>query len=106
MAEAIVGVPARARRGEIIEIKAMVSHVMETGFRRTQTGKTIPADLIRRFTCTWNGEEVFRAELRPAIAANPFLSFHAVALDSGTLLFEWTGDHGFVATHSARIEVE
>lgn len=103
---AIVSVPKRARRGEVIEIKAMVSHVMETGFRRTQTGKPIPADLIRRFSCTWNGEEVFSADLQPAIAANPFLSFFAVARESGTLHFEWAGDHGFRASASARVEVE
>ena len=36
MASALINVPARARRGEIIEIKTLISHVMETGFRRTQ----------------------------------------------------------------------
>jgi sulfur-oxidizing protein SoxZ len=73
MASALINVPARARRGEIIEIKTLISHVMETGFRRTQVGAVIPRNIIRRFVCTYNGAEVFRADLHPAVAANPFI---------------------------------
>ena len=64
-------VPAKARKGEVIEIKTLINHVMETGFRRDNVGKAIPRDIISRFVCTYNGDEVFRAELFPAIAANP-----------------------------------
>src|SRR5262245_40517727 len=106
MANALVNVPARARRGEIVEIKALISHVMETGYRRSQLGATIPRDIIRRFVCTYNGTEVFRAELHPAIAANPFFAFSTVATESGTILFQWTGDNGFSVTESAAIIVE
>jgi sulfur-oxidizing protein SoxZ len=106
VASALVNVPARARRGEVIEIKALVSHVMETGYRRTQLGAPIPRDIIRRFTCTYNGTEVFRADLHPAITANPFFAFTTVATESGTLTFHWTGDNGFSVTESARISVE
>ena len=60
MASALINVPARAKRGEIIEIKTLISHTMETGFRRTQLGALIPRDIIRRFACTYNGTEVFR----------------------------------------------
>ena len=56
--------------------------------------------------CTYNGEEIFRAELFPAIAANPFITFHTVATESGTIAFNWTGDNGFSATESATITVE
>jgi sulfur-oxidizing protein SoxZ len=106
MASALINVPARAKRGEIIEIKALVSHVMETGFRRTQLGAVIPRDIIRQFVCTYNGTEVFRADLHPAIAANPFIAFSTVATESGTLVFHWTGDNGFSVTESAPITVE
>ena len=106
MASALINVPARARRGEVIEIKALVSHVMETGYRRTQLGVPIPRDIIQRFICAYNGTEVFRADLHPAITANPFFAFTTVATESGTLTFHWTGDHGFSATESARITVE
>jgi sulfur-oxidizing protein SoxZ len=106
VAGALVNVPARARRGEIVEIKTLVSHPMETGFRRTQLGAVIPRDIIRRFVCTYNGAEIFRADLHPAIAANPFLVFTTVATESGTLAFHWTGDNGFSLTESAPIVVE
>ena len=106
MASALINVPARAKRGEVVEIKTLISHVMETGYRRTQLGAAIPRDIVTRFVCTYNGTEVFRAELHPAIAANPFIAFSTVAVESGTLTFQWTGDHGFSATESARITVE
>ena len=106
MASALVNVPARAKRGEVIEIKALISHVMETGYRRSQLGAPIPRDIIRRFVCTYNGTEVFSAELHPAIAANPFFAFSTVATESGTIAFHWTGDNGFSATESAAIAVE
>src|SRR5712691_10525442 len=106
MASALISVPPRAKRGEVVEIKTLISHVMETGYRRTQLGVAIPRDIIRRFVCTYNGTEVFRAELHPAIAANPFIVFSTVATESGTLAFHWTGDNGFSVTESARITVE
>ena len=106
MANALISVPARARRGEIIEIKTLVSHPMETGYRRTQLGARIPRDVVRLFVCSYNGVEIFRAELHPAIAANPFIVFPTIATESGTLTFQWTGDNGFSVTESAAIAVE
>ena len=105
MASVLINVPPRAKRGEIIEIKTLISHTMQTGFRRTQLGAVIPRDIINRFVCTYNGTEVFRAELHPAIAANPFIVFSTVAVESGTLVFSWTGDNGFSVTESAAIIV-
>jgi len=106
MARALINVPAKAKRGEIIEIKTLISHTMETGFRPDATGKPIPRDIITDFVCKYNDEEIFRAELFPAIGANPFIAFFTVATESGTLKFEWTGDNGFEATETAAITVE
>jgi thiosulfate oxidation carrier complex protein SoxZ len=106
MASALINVPPRARRGEIIEVKTLISHPMETGYRRSQLGALIPRDIIRLFVCTYNGTEVFRAELHPAIAANPFFAFSTVAAESGTIALHWTGDNGFSMTESAAITVE
>lgn len=105
MARVVVNLPATAKRGEIIEIRTLAGHDMETGFRRTQLGELIPRDIITRFVCTYNGVEVFRAELHPAIAANPLITFSTVATESGTLEFRWTGDNGFAATQTATISV-
>lgn len=105
MARALINVPANAKRGEIVTIKTLISHDMETGFRHTTTGVPIPRDIITSFVATYNKEEIFRAVLYPAIAANPFFTFTTVATESGTITFEWTGDNGFSATESAAIVV-
>lgn len=105
MARVVVTVPAAARRGEVIEIKTLAGHHMETGFRRTQLGELVPRDIITRFVCLYNGEEVFRADLFPAVAANPLIAFTTVATESGTLEFRWSGDNGFTASHKAAITV-
>jgi sulfur-oxidizing protein SoxZ len=105
MAAVAVTIPKTAKRGEVIEIKTLAAHVMENGFRRTQTGELIPRDIITQFVCTYNGVEVFRAELYPAMAANPLIAFNTVATESGTLELKWTGDNGYTATHSASITV-
>jgi sulfur-oxidizing protein SoxZ len=106
MARALINVPATAKRGEVVEIKTLIQHPMETGYRVGTNGNLIPRDIIDRFVCTYNGEEVFKAELAPAIAANPFLTFFTVATETGTLSFRWTGDNGFEATATATITVE
>jgi sulfur-oxidizing protein SoxZ len=105
-AQALVHFPKKAKRGEVIEIRTMISHVMETGFRRSQSGEAIPRNIITDFTCTYNGVEVCRAALHPAMTANPFLIFRTVATESGKLVFKWTGDNGFSAEETAAIEVE
>ena len=105
MSQARVRVPAEARRGEVIEIRTMIQHPMETGFRRDDVGNAVPVHIIHRFTCTYNGEEVFAADLHPAIAANPYLSFHTVATESGRLEFRWFDDDGSVYTETAEIAV-
>lgn len=105
MARAVVNVPATVRRGEVFEIRTLVQHAMETGFRRTQLGEAIPRDILRQFICTYNGTEIFRAEFHPAISANPLLAFSTVATESGALVFTWTGDRGFSVTESVRITV-
>jgi sulfur-oxidizing protein SoxZ len=105
MQRVIVTMPASAKRGEVIEIRTLARHDMENGFRRTQLGDLIARDIITRFACSYNGVEIFLAELHPAIAANPLIVFTAIATESGTLEFRWSGDNGFVATHSATISV-
>jgi sulfur-oxidizing protein SoxZ len=105
MARALINVPKAAKRGEVIAIKTLISHVMETGYRPGDTGLAIPRDIINLFVCTYNDVEIFRAELHPAISANPFISFHTVATESGTLAFKWTDDRGETQTESVTITV-
>jgi sulfur-oxidizing protein SoxZ len=106
MARALINVPKTAKRGAVIEIKTLISHVMETGYRHSTTGEAIPRDIVTSFSAKYNGEEIFATTLYPAIAANPFVTFHTVATESGTLAFTWEGDNGFAVTEEAKIVVE
>jgi sulfur-oxidizing protein SoxZ len=106
MGSVLINVPKKAKRGDVVEIKTLMSHIMETGFRHTVTGEVVPRDIITSFSCRYNGEEVFRADLFPAISANPFVAFFITATASGTLEFSWIGDRGFSETASASIAVE
>ena len=106
MARVLINVPPSVRRGEIIEIKTLISHPMETGYRPKGDGTFFPRDIIQKFVCTLDGEEIFRADLYPAIAANPFIAFTTVARDSGVLVFSWTDDRGESQTESRKLVVE
>ncbi len=101
----LVTMPATAKKGEIIDIRIIVQHDMETGFRHTEQGELIPRDIIREFVCTYNGEEVFRADLYPAMGANPMIMFSTVATESGTLEFNWKGDNDYASSTSGKIAV-
>lgn len=105
-ARVLVNVPPKARRGEVIQVKTLIAHVMEPGFRASHNGRLLPRDIITLMTCIYNGEEIFRADFSPAVAANPFVTFYTTATESGTLDFKWTGDNGFSVTASAAITVE
>jgi sulfur-oxidizing protein SoxZ len=102
---AILTVPASAREGEVIEVRALAQHPMETGYRRSAEGQLLPRDLVRRVEARFDGEPVFAAELHAAIAANPYLAFHLRVPRSGTLTVTWQGDGGVAHSESARIRV-
>ena len=105
MANVLVNAPKTATKGQTVEIKALIMHPMETGFRAGTNGKIIPRNIIERFVASWNGKEIFAVALSPAIAANPFISFFAVAQESGTIRFRWTGDEGFNVEEQVAITV-
>lgn len=100
-----LAVPDTAERNEVIEIKALIQHEMESGFRRGSRGEAIPRDIITEFECIYNGERVFSADFHPAIAANPILTFHMIADESGTLVFRWRDQNGETWSEEASITV-
>ena len=105
MAGAKLLLPQKARKGEIIEIRALVQHPQESGFRVDELGRKIRRHIINSFICTYNGNEIFRATLHPAVAANPYLAFYFVANDSGEIVCTWTDDRGGVVTEKANLVV-
>jgi sulfur-oxidizing protein SoxZ len=105
MANALINAPKTAKRGDTIEIKALILHPMETGFRPGTNGRIIPRNIIEYFSARWNGEEIFKMTFSPAIAANPFVSFFTVARESGRVDFLWTGDNDFRVAEQVIIAV-
>ena len=103
-----MGDPMKIRaavRGGVTEVKVLMQHPMETGFRKDDSGKPIPREIINSFVCTFNGHEVFRADLEPAISANPYFEFTVKVEDSGTFAFAWVDDNGTVTTAEQGITV-
>lgn len=105
MARTLINIPRQAREGEVITLHTLIQHGMETGYRPDSSGVVAPRDILRRFTCTFEGEMVFEADLSPAMAANPYLRFCMVARRSGEFVLRWQGDHGFDQTETRRLEV-
>jgi len=84
----------QAKKGDLVEVKALVSHIMESGQRKDGAGNTIPRKILNKFTCTVNGKEVFSADFEPAIAANPYIQFKFKATESGPVVLTWVDDDG------------
>ena len=101
-----VRIPKSAKKGDVVKIKTLIEHKMETGQRKDKkTGKRISRLIINKFICNYNGKEVFASDWHPAVSANPYLAFYVKAEESGTLEFSWTDDKGQVAKKSAKLTV-
>ena len=91
-----VQVPSAATKGEIFQVKALISHQMETGLRHDSEGNVIPRKIINKFVCRYNDVVVFVVDLHEAVAANPYFEFYLRATESGRLEFIWEEDGGGV----------
>ena len=89
-----IQIPREAKRGEIVEIRVLIQHPMETGYRQDDVGHLIKRNVINVLSCRYNGVEVFRADLSSGISANPYVQFYTVAEASGDLEFNWIDDEG------------
>jgi len=108
MARTLITIPPSPKKGDVVEIRVLIQHQMETGFRVTSEGRLVPRNIIKKFTCRFNDgtkdETVISTELFPAVAANPYFAFNMVAAN-GTLTFTWEGDNGFSQTETAALKV-
>ena len=105
MARTLLYVPREARAGEVIEIRALIQHPMETGYRQGLQNTPLPRDLVRRVECHFDGTLVFAADLHAAVAANPYLAFFMRVERSGTLTVTWRGDGGLEQRASQALTV-
>ena len=100
-----VKLPEKAKAGEVIQVKTLISHVMETGQRKDADGKTIPRKIINAFSAKFAGQEVFSAELFPGISANPYLSFYFKVPGPGEFEFTWVEDGGAQVVQNEKLNV-
>ena len=100
-----VVVPERAAKGQPFEIKALIAHPMETGFRKDAVGDAIARDIITRFVCRYDGEDVFIWDLHPGVAANPYIAFYTIATRTGDIELTWAGMNGYRHTERRKVIV-
>jgi sulfur-oxidizing protein SoxZ len=100
-----VRLPEQAKIGDVIEVKTLISHVMETGQRKEADGRPIARSIINSFTATFAGTEVFKAELHPGISANPYLAFHMRVPGPGEFEFAWVDDSGVRIVEKQKLNV-
>ncbi len=101
-----IKIPKEAKKGEVIQIKTLVAHPMESGQRKDPQGKTIPRKILNKFVCEFNGKPVFSAALEPAISANPYIQFNARVDEAGAFKFTWTDDDGSTITAEEKITIK
>ena len=100
-----VKAPKKAAAGEVVTLKTLISHKMESGQRKNKDGSVIPRSIINRFTCEFNGKSVIDVTLEPAISTNPYFEFEATIPEAGELKFTWYDDDGSVYEDSKKIAV-
>lgn len=105
MAKARVKVPKKAAAGEVVTIKTLVDHKMESGQRKDGDGNKIPRKIINQFSATFNGTEVINVSLEPAISTNPYFQFSFKVPETGELAFKWVDDDGSVTEAKKTITV-
>jgi sulfur-oxidizing protein SoxZ len=104
MARVLIHLPPNPRRGEVVEIRVTLAHPMETGYRPDADGSLLPRNIVTQFSCSFEGQPIFSAQLYPAVAANPFLAFPWRVAGSGRLVFSWEGDNGFRQTETVVVQ--
>jgi len=105
MQNARVKLPDKAKVGDVIQVKTLISHVMETGQRKDADGKAIPRKIISSFSAKFAGQEVFSAEMFPGISANPYLSFYFKVPGPGEFEFTWVEDGGQRVVQKEKLNV-
>ena len=86
--------PERITAGEVVKVRLLVQHPMDTGYLQDLLGKLVPRNVIRLLTCTLGPQEVFRVEPSSGIAANPLFEFFVRATETAEMRVEWVDDRG------------
>jgi len=83
-------------KGEVTEVKALISHPMESGRRKDKaTGKLVPAHFIQEVICTWQDKEVMKALWSGGVSKNPYIAFRFKGAKKGDIVrLSWTDNKG------------
>ncbi len=100
-----VKVPKKAAAGDVITIKTLISHKMESGQRKDKEGQLIPRSIINRFTADFNGQNVIDVTIEPAVSTNPYFQFEATVPEAGEFKFTWYDDDGSVYETAKKIAI-
>ncbi|RJF91773.1 thiosulfate oxidation carrier complex protein SoxZ [Noviherbaspirillum saxi] len=102
-----MGNPMRIRAnatGDVVEVKALIRHDMETGQRKDSSGKAIPPHFIQTLTAKCNDKLVLDAQMGTSISKDPFLSFKFKGGAKGDkVTITWTDNKGDTRTDEAVI---
>jgi sulfur-oxidizing protein SoxZ len=89
---------------DLIEVKLMIRHPMESGLRKDENGKKIPAHFIETLEVKCKDKLVFDAYLGMAVSENPFLQFSFKDGAKGDMLeVTWKDNRGDTRTDKAAI---
>ncbi len=100
-----IRLPRSARPGEVVQVRTLISHPMETGNRRDADGNIVPRQIINRFTCEFDGKLVLDCDLGISVAANPFMEFDVKVEHTADFVFTWHDDDGSVYSETQTLEV-
>lgn len=90
--------------GDVVDVRVLFGHEMETGQRKDSTGNIVPAHFIQNVTATYEGRTVLSAQWGPAVSKNPFLSFKFKGGKAGEKVkVMWTDNKGQTRTDEATI---
>jgi len=105
MAKPRIKVPKKAAVGDVVTIKTLISHKMESGQRKDKEGNVIPRKIINKFACAFNGTPVFSCDIDPGVSANPYFEFRAKITEAGTFKFTWVDDDGAVTEAEKKLTI-
>jgi len=98
--------PKTVKRGETFLVRTLARHEMEPGVRFSTDNISIyPRHILQEVLAYYNGNQVFRAEWFSSVSANPYLSFHLKAVESGEIEVVWISDYNVRSSAKTAIEV-
>lgn len=101
-----VKVPKTAAVGEVVTIKTLINHPMESGQRKDGDGNKIPRMVIHTFEATFGGKQIVTFHPEGAVSQNLFLEFTMKVPQAGDVNFKWTDDEGSIFEKSASIAIK